>query len=424
MVARCQKSTMRKQNSSFKHTSNWSSNEQVISIACSHLGSNCRRMAQVAHLLQNLLRYDRFKDTKLLVGEGTAIAPWAIRAADLWQLPIELICSAPRLGRNRSTKNTDNLSTLLPTSLRAHPKQAQRTSVTLPSGSNIDQFVINRVPCLYLPYVRRKGRIEGIVAKRLERDDSFEVYVASPKSAAHLVSLGAQPWPTHRIPDPLEADLNLRSTVTSPKQKRKKELNWLIPESLLKGDWLFHCTRGNQERWPDETEAHFYDSILIDPPSACRREAIDVLHRIVTQQRMIAQASASKHAYPVVCFSANQLNQLLRRRCYRPHLHRWDYEPYGIAITKKAAVQRGIRPVIYCPAGAGDTFPKRDQYRLHPSGKTYNWQEEQEWRSPRCVSLDTFPIDEICIFAEDSAVSRQRLSRCRFHVHFLKRQAN
>jgi hypothetical protein len=80
--------------------------------------------------------------------------------------------------------------------------------------------------------------------------------------------------------------------------------------------------------------------------------------------------------------------------------------------------------VIYCPAGAGDTFPKRDQYRLHPNGKTYNWQEEQEWRSPRCVSLDTFPIDEICIFAEDSAVSRQRLSRCRFHVHFLKRHAN
>ncbi len=415
---------MRKQNSSFEHTISRSSNEQVIGIACSHLGRNSRRITQVAHLLQHLLRCNRFINTRLLVGEGTAIAPWGIRASHLWQLPIELICSAPRPGRNRSTRNTNRLSYPSPILQRAHSKRSRRTCVMLPFGSNIDQFVINRVPCLYIPYLRRNGRIEGIVAKRLERDDSFEVYVASPKSAARLISLGAQPWPRHSDPDLLVADLNLRPTVPSTTRKRRDDVNWLIPESLLNGDWLFHCTRGNQGRWPDETQEHFYDSILMDPPSACRREAIDALYRIVTQQRMIAQASASKHAYPVVCFSANQLDQLLRRRCYRPHLHRWDYEPYGIAITKKAAEQQGIRPVIYCPAGVGNTFPERDQYRLHPSGNTYNWQEEQEWRSPRCVLLDTFPIDEICIFAEDSAVSRQRLSRCRFHVHFLKRQVN
>ena len=410
---------MRKSNSSFQQTGDCRATAQAVGLACSHLGKNSNRLTQVAFLLRQLFNSDWIKNTRLLVGEGTAIAPWATRAAELWQIPIEIICVMAQPGLSHASRHVDKPPT--PTS---KSQWVHRTWVTLPNDTNIDQFVIHRVPRLFIPYVRRNGRIEAIAANRLTSDSTFAVHVAPSRSAKHLISKGGIPLSANILGDSAAANVKIPSKTASTKGKQRNRFNWSVPKGLLNRQWLIHCTRGNQGSWPEESEEHYYESILKDPPSACCREAIDALHRIVTQKRIIAQASTSRHAYPVVCFSEEKLDQLLARRCYRSHLHRWDYEPYGIAITRSAAEKFGIRPVIYCPQKRRREYAEQDQYRIHPIGKTYNWREEKEWRSPDSVPLEKLSIDEVCIFAEDSVASRSRLAGCGFVVHFLKRSVN
>ncbi len=113
----------------------------------------------------------------------------------------------------------------------------------------------------------------------------------------------------------------------------------------------------------------------------------------------------------MVCFSALPLKELLQRRCFRPQLGRWDYEPYGIAIRLSVAKRLGIQPVIYGDTKDRALLPAEDQFRFHPIGKTFDWREEREWRSSESVNLAAMNPDDIRVFAEDSPNARVRLQR-------------
>jgi hypothetical protein len=111
----------------------------------------------------------------------------------------------------------------------------------------------------------------------------------------------------------------------------------------------------------------------------------------------------------------------LRTRCYRPHLRRWDYEPFGVALSKDFAESIGIQPVIYTDSTNQNGYQLFDRYRLHPKGRTYDWSAEKEWRSPVSVKLRKVPNSDIRIFAEDSKQSRLILQQCPWPVEFLAR---
>jgi hypothetical protein len=134
---------------------------------------------------------------------------------------------------------------------------------------------------------------------------------------------------------------------------------------------------------------------------------------------MVAGATATTKRYPVVCFSALSLQELLQRRCFRPQLGRWDYEPYGIAIRLSTAKQIGIQAVIYGDPRERSLLSREDQYRFHPLGKTYDWREEREWRSSKSVDLAELDPSDIRVFAEDSREARRRLQDCRWPVTFV-----
>jgi len=185
------------------------------------------------------------------------------------------------------------------------------------------------------------------------------------------------------------------------------------------GQWLIHCTRRRDGPWPGETERQYRDSILLGEESSAGREPLDALLRIVRAGRMVAGATATTKRYPVVCFSALSLQELLQRRCFRPQLGRWDYEPYGIAIRLSTAKQIGIQAVIYGDPRERSLLSREDQYRFHPLGKTYDWREEREWRSSKSVDLAELDPSDIRVFAEDSHEARRRLQDCRWPVTFV-----
>jgi hypothetical protein len=133
---------------------------------------------------------------------------------------------------------------------------------------------------------------------------------------------------------------------------------------------------------------------------------LDSLRRIVQKRRLIGSALASGRSWPVVCFSENSLSGLLSQRRYRPHLHRWDYEPYGIAIRKSAAISDGVQPVIYGSGNDRAKLPMAERYRFQAIGKTYDWTQEREWRCAGDVDLERFDPKDVRVFVRDQSEAR------------------
>jgi hypothetical protein len=125
---------------------------------------------------------------------------------------------------------------------------------------------------------------------------------------------------------------------------------------------------------------------------------LDALSRILRTRCLFASARTSNQSHPVVCFSSRPLADILKQRCYRPHLHRWDYEPYGIAIRRSAAIDAGLQPVIYGTEQQRKNLPAEDQYRFQSCGKTYDWTGEAEWRCHGDLRLDEFRPNDLRLF--------------------------
>jgi hypothetical protein len=189
-------------------------------------------------------------------------------------------------------------------------------------------------------------------------------------------------------------------------------------------DWLIHCTRGRSGPWPGQSEAQFRDWLLLSVPRPIDLSPLATLRRIVGQRHLIGGGATVRGGRPVVCFSAAPLVDVIARRTFRPHLGRWDAEPYGIAILCRAARCLGAEPVIYVdpdgkpqnrqddgtsaeetrpPVAADFRGPAEAEeppaaWRLQPCGQTFDWTVEREWRMPGEIDLRQLGPDEAIVF--------------------------
>ena len=108
---------------------------------------------------------------------------------------------------------------------------------------------------------------------------------------------------------------------------------------------------------------------------------------------------------PVVSFTARQLSELSTLRVYRPHLKRWDFEPYGIAIRRNRLEALGAQPVMY---GDESTWrqlseTERSYFQVAQTTKQFgrqpiDWTEEQEWRHIGDVDMSGIAAREVLVF--------------------------
>src|SRR5690606_1588616 len=110
--------------------------------------------------------------------------------------------------------------------------------------------------------------------------------------------------------------------------------------------YLAHWTRRQPGPWPDESEADYVESLLVDPQARDRAPLASLL-RILRMQRLIATNRLTRSVAKVVCFTACPLVDFLRRRTFRSMHARWDFEPYGVCIDRQWLIHHGARPVIY-----------------------------------------------------------------------------
>ena len=160
--------------------------------------------------------------------------------------------------------------------------------------------------------------------------------------------------------------------------------------------------------------------MLLSNESVADRSPLDALARIVRHRKLIGSAVATDHRFRVVCFSAASLHERLRSRCYRPHLKRWDCEPFGIAIRIDAARRLGAESVVY---GQGDDRKRLaldDQYRFQATGKTYDWTTEREWRVHGDVDLAACDRSDVRVFvpteADARAITKASSSECPWKI--------
>lgn len=368
------------------------SNDTVAAVS-SRLGHDCILHRHVCRFLARSMLDCRTRNSTLLVATGSAIEPWAVRAAELFGV------SAVRIAFGKDDPNADHFV----------PLESQ-------PGISRDAVVIELADRVDAVYVRTGGTIEKSLFRRIEQRGDVTTRVAitpdAKCAAARLITAGAIGW-FYSAPrnDPAEERLETTDHENDP---------W----TRIDGQWLIHCTRGPRTNWPGETTRQFRDSILIGNEESTNRQPIDALSRIVRSGHLIASSTATSKRYRVVCFSEVSLAELIDRRCFRPQLGRWDYEPYGIAIRRSAAQNLGIKPVIYGEPRIRATLSEQDRFRFHPVGKTFDWRSEKEWRSRQSIDLQAMNDQDIRIFAADTLESRNRLADCRWAVSFITQTTN
>jgi len=166
--------------------------------------------------------------------------------------------------------------------------------------------------------------------------------------------------------------------------------------------WLIHCTRAPQGPWPGQSEQQFQDGLLLSPPQVAEPTPLTTLQRIVMQRKLVGTSRTITGRRAVVCFSALPLLEVMARRRFRPHLGRWDAEPYGLAIDLDAAQRLGAQPVIYSDGDEEDSrLPPEQRWRRQSRGRTFDWTAECEWRLPGTADLRLLQKSDIVVFVDD-----------------------
>ena len=388
-------------------------------LVSSRWGHDPQRHWDFGQLLMRSAREARCRGAVLLVADGSAVEPWARRASKLTGAKLL------RVGFGE----------------QAHQTRPQ-VWVKFPAGADIkrDEGIITMADRIDALHVRRGGCIQACLAKRLHPKSGRSVAPCAvrvgvtgiPASAAsNLIEAGAVGWFVSQASDgrdlvdtqkpheesPRNASGYQRVSVASITRGLSEPRHWL-QES---GQWLVHCTRATKGPWPGETVIEYRDTILTHDRRIANRTALDTLCRIIQSGELVSSAIVSSRRYPVVCWSAVPLLKLLQQRCFRSHIQRWDYEPYGVAVRMTAIRELGGRPVIYGQSGEADKLPVSERFRHQSAGKSIDWRKEKEWRLAGSLSLTSLNPCDVRIFAFDSRLSRSRLVNLPWKVTILRR---
>jgi hypothetical protein len=198
------------------------------------------------------------------------------------------------------------------------------------------------------------------------------------------------------------------SNSQSPVSRTTDKDPALLHDPLLNpNDWLLHWTRATAGPWPGETSEDFLDALILRTETA-DHSAVTTLLRILSEGILRASTEGIRGSFPVVAFTGVPLHEFRERRVFRKHRHRFDFEPWGIAIRKSSLINFGVRPVIYGDDEVWSSLDndKRPFFQKATSGGATNNSEELEWRAIGDVHFPQFSASEVCVFVESSDAAR------------------
>ncbi len=274
-----------------------------------------------------------------------------------------------------------------------------------------DRVLIAAADQVHALQVRPNGNLHQLLRARLSDSawPTASVWLALGEAlvpaevAAELQSLGAVGWWlfVDHVSNVLESQRETGTLETCP------TLPW--PD----GDYFVHWTRRRDGPWPGQSDADYIDDLLLSRETTSH-SAFAALSRIVQQRRLIASAAGIRGDAAVVGFSAIPLNELTKRRAYRPHRGRWDCEGYGLCVCREWLQARGAKPVLYGDDVQWTSLPNPDRpffqlktTRSRDGAKTIDWSQEAEWRVPQDVDLSEASADDLRLFVPSPAEAQQ-----------------
>ncbi|WP_404305756.1 hypothetical protein [Neorhodopirellula lusitana] len=320
---------------------------KLVAVVSSRLGHDAVRHREMARYLVASLQACQDEGATLLVAEGTAICTWARHAASVFGVPtLEL------------------------------PNSPDRDARSIAIADRVDAV-----------HVRSNGKVMKLLRQRMELKDGW-VHVAIDTVTRNLLGLGA----VGRYLPKEESDAVEQASASI---LAADDVDWT--------QYLVHCTRAVNGPWPGQSGSQYRTDMMLGDAETALRDTLATLRHIVRQRRLIAGARTSNRDCPVVCFSSVPLPELLARRTYRSHLHRWDYEPFGIALARDTATTIGVMPVVYGDRETATTLPANEKFRFQSTGKTEDWTAEQEYRGLGDLDLATLAPDQVLVFVPDRA---------------------
>ncbi|MEE9515990.1 MAG: DNA-processing protein DprA [Candidatus Adiutricales bacterium] len=238
-----------------------------------------------------------------------------------------------------------------------------------------DRLIVNLAHNIMVAEIRPHGNMERLVNTALHQKAHIQVFAPEKFNRATggnktLLESGAS---ASKILS--ETSATVRKEKTSGSKPRSD-----FKDHLLERPYLIHFTRSCSGPWPGQSLYEFYSSLTDNEPGA-GHAAFDTLNRILREKKIRASGRLIRGRDAVVSFTARPLDELSELVRWRPGLIRWNFEPYGVAVSRDYLSEIGLARVIY---GNEDVWKNlvpdhRYRFQLHEPPKT-DWSKEMEWR--------------------------------------------
>lgn len=306
------------------------------------------------------------------------------------------------------------------------------------SKLNIDDLLVALANCAVLLSVRKSGKILAAANRRLalllERSDEDNTgqgrkatitkllinrKLTTQETESKLLGNGASGWWLYH-PDSLDQTDSRVISVRSPRPPNSRTIEPVIldPGEIPPDQFLLHWTRRRVGPWPNQTQNGFLDD-LIFKNSRSDHSQLSSLCRILASRRIFGSANLTRDTKPVVCFSNLSIEQLKERRVFRPHLSRWDFEPYGLAIDRDLLIELGARRVVYGDDSSWESLSPsaRPFFQTRRSAnQMIDWELEREWRIVGDLQLKLIPRDRAFVFVASEEQANVVASLCHWPI--------
>jgi hypothetical protein len=280
----------------------------------------------------------------------------------------------------------------------------------LPLGDRLLFAAADRIQVLSC---RAKGTIAELLRLHLlDRDRALTPLLLACDECGSLPELATElpvgwvPWILQpaMLPEQSKEAANVQSPVNTTTDRDPAFFHNPLQQP---NDWLLHWTRAAAGPWPGETSEDFLDALILRTETA-DHSAVTTLLRILSEGILRASAEGIRGSFPVVAFTGVPLNEFRKRRVFRKHRHRFDFEPWGIAIRKNSLISRGVRPVIYGGDEVWESLNQKDRpfFQKATSGGATNNSEELEWRAIGDVPLSELSASDVCVFVDSVDAAR------------------
>jgi hypothetical protein len=372
-----------------------------ISISSSRLNQKLDQQTDWFDALRTLAVQVAREPKFLVTSAGTTTNDFIERVSELFDIPLVEFTLFPDnptdewFKQIRNHDQPDNRATIF--------YKLRDDFVPAPRSPNVNDLLIQSAATSVLLSVRKGGHIENAVRHRLKHSPNPATRLLINRSLTTksvettLLESGATAWWLY---EPAGSTTFSMHDIPHP---RKCAI--LSADEFASDHYLIHYTRRRVGPWPDQTKPEFLDDLIFQTGRRNHSELAS-LCRILASKRILATNRLTRDRRPVVCFSEIPLSQLSQRRVFRPHLSRWDFEPFGMAFDRALLESLGARPAIYGTEQDWVELPAEDrpffQVELSKSGQI-DWQTEHEWRILGDVNLNQIPHDQAVVFVKTEA---------------------